>query len=54
VEFKNCYHEMQKEPHVKEEMYQRVLQFIGQRLGEKDKCKAFGKYDRELLKLGKF
>lgn len=52
-EFKNAFHELQKEPHIKEELHMRVLDFMSSILTDKSKLKAIGHIKHSDLKLGK-
>ena len=40
--FKNAYHELQKEPQIKDEIYAKVLKFVGGILSDKTNLKPLG------------
>lgn len=51
VEFKDCYHELQKEPN-KDEIHAKVLQFVLNLLKDRSKVKPFGTLNDKAIRYG--
>lgn len=51
IEFKNAFHELQKEPN-KNEVHTKVLQFMGQILSDKRSLKPFGQLNEKEIRYG--
>ncbi|CDW81614.1 alpha beta fold family protein [Stylonychia lemnae] len=52
VEYKDCFHELQKEPN-KDEIHAKVLQFAMNLLKDKSKLKPFGVFNEKALRFGR-